>query len=250
VIRGAKSGTGATDVVVPTRVGSAWQRATVTAIRDETPTTKTFRLALERPTQRKAGQHFLIRLTAPDGYTATRSYSIANEPTVEDAVEITVELLAGGEVSTFLHEVVEVGDELDVRGPIGEWFVWDGEQRALLVGGGSGVVPLMAMLRHARHLGRSDLIHLVLSVRSPGDLYYADEILGREVTIIYTRVAPAGEERAVGRLTADDLPTSYLSDATSYVCGSPAFADAATDLLMRTGVPTDAIRIERFGPSG
>jgi ferredoxin-NADP reductase len=245
-----KSGTEATDVVVPTGAGSAWQRATVTAIQDETPTAKTFRLALEHPTQRKAGQHFLLRLTAPDGYTATRSYSIANEPTIADEVEVTVELLAGGEVSTFLHEVVEVGDEVEVRGPIGEWFVWDGDQRALLVGGGSGVVPLMAMLRYARHLGRSDLIHVVVSVRSPADLYYANEIRGPETTLIYTRVAPSGEERAVGRLTADDLPQSYLLDATTYVCGSPAFADAATDLLMSRGVPTTAIRVERFGPSG
>jgi ferredoxin-NADP reductase len=137
-----------------------------------------------------------------------------------------------------------------VRGPIGEWFVWDGETRALLVGGGSGVVPLMAMLRHARRLDRADLLHLVVSVRTAADLYYADEISGPETTLIYTRTAPAGVDRAPGRITADDLPKPFLGDDAVYVCGSPAFADAVTDLVTRHGVPTAAIRVERFGPSG
>ncbi len=229
---------------------STWQAATVTHIRTETPTAKTFRLALERPTPRKAGQHFLIRLTAPDGYTATRSYSVANTPSDDGAIEVTVERLADGEVSPFLHDVVEVGDELGVRGPIGEWFVWEADRRALLVGGGSGIVPLMAMLRHARELGRSSLVHLVVSVRSPADLYYADEVLGPETTVVYTRVAPDGVERPPGRLTVDDLPDAFLADATSYVCGSPAFADVATELLIARGVHVTAIRVERFGPSG
>jgi ferredoxin-NADP reductase len=233
-----------------TSAASAWQTATVTVIRAETPTAKTFRLALERPAHRQAGQHFLVRLTAPDGYTATRSYSVANAPSEEDAVEVTVERLAGGEVSPFLHDVVEVGDELEVRGPIGEWFVWDADRPALLIGGGSGVVPLMAMLRQARQLGRADLLRLVVSVRSPADLYYAEEIAGPETTVIYTRVAADGTKRPPGRLTEDDLPKQFLRDGTSYICGSPSFADAATDLVMSLGVAAPAIRVERFGPSG
>ncbi|MDQ1680015.1 MAG: hypothetical protein QOI42_874, partial [Frankiaceae bacterium] len=127
-----------------------WQTATVVAIRDETARTKTFRLALAAPSGHRAGQHFVVRLTAPAGYTASRSYSVASAPDGGREIELTVERLDDGEVSGFLHDVVEVGDELDVRGPIGGYFVWDGTTPALLLGGGSGIVPLMAMLRLAR----------------------------------------------------------------------------------------------------
>ena len=115
-----------------------------------------------------AGQHVVVRLTAPDGYTAQRSYSVASAPDGSDEIELTVELLEGGEVSGFLHDVVEVGDELELRGPLGGFFVWDGTTPALLIGGGSGIVPLMAMLRLARRSGRSELVRVVVSARSPG----------------------------------------------------------------------------------
>jgi ferredoxin-NADP reductase len=130
----------------------------VLSIRDETARAKTFRFALEEPSTHRAGQHYVVRLTAEDGYTASRSYSVASAPDDSREFELTVERLAHGEVSTFLHDVVEPGDELEVRGPIGGWFVWDGEAPAVLVGGGSGVVPLMAMVRYARNRGRSDLV--------------------------------------------------------------------------------------------
>ncbi len=238
----------------------AWQTATVVAIRDETPRAKTFRLALPEPSHHVAGQHFVVRLTAPDGYTASRSYSVASAPDGTNEIELTVERLEEGEVSTYLHDVVEPGDELEVRGPIGGWFVWDGSTPAVLLGGGSGVVPLMAMLRHARNTGRTDLVRLVVSVRSHRDLYYADELPGPETTVVYTREAPNGWPRAVGRLTVEDLPDTLLPDAllpgallpevTAYVCGSARFADGATDLLVAGGFPTDRIRVERFGPTG
>ncbi len=121
----------------------------IIAIKVETPRTKSFRLALQRPSPHLAGQHYLVRLTAPDGYTATRSYSVASAPDGSAEFELTVERLEDGEVSTFLHDVAEVGDQLEVRGPIGGWFVWTGQNPAVLVGGGSGVVPLMAMVRLA-----------------------------------------------------------------------------------------------------
>jgi ferredoxin-NADP reductase len=226
-----------------------WQTATVVAIRAETDTAKTFRLALERPVRHRAGQHFIVRLTAPDGYTASRSYSVASAPTDVAEIEITVERLAQGEVSPFLHDEVVVGDELEVRGPIGGWFVWDGDTPAVLVGGGSGVVPLMAMLRLARATNASNLLHLVVSARSPRDLYYADEVAGPETTIVYTRETPAGWPRPAARLAEADLPP-LARDVTGYVCGSPAFADAATDVLMQAGLPATRIRVERFGPSG
>ena len=148
--------------------GSPWFAATVIAITDETGRAKTYRLRLPHPSDHLAGQHVVVRLTAPDGYTAARSYSVASAPDGSDELDITVELLDGGEVSTFLHEVVEVGDELEVRGPLGGFFVWDGTSPALLVGGGSGLVPLMAMLRLARRSGRTDLVRLVVSSAQPG----------------------------------------------------------------------------------
>ena len=132
----------------------AWQDATVLEVRPETERVKTFRLGLADPTPRMAGQYFLVRLTAPDGYRAQRSYSVATPPTDDQVIELTVERLDDGEVSTFLHDAVVAGDTLEVRGPIGGWFVWPGTTPALLIGGGSGVVPLMSMLRLARrHAG-------------------------------------------------------------------------------------------------
>jgi ferredoxin-NADP reductase len=227
-----------------------WQTATVVGITDETARAKTFRLALPHPSAHMAGQHYVVRLTAPDGYTASRSYSLASAPDGSNQVEITVERLVGGEVSTFLHDVVVPGDELDVRGPIGQWFVWSGDTPALLVGGGSGVVPLMAMLRLARRTRRSDLVRLVVSVRRPKDLYYADELPGRETTVIYTRQGPPASPRPPGRLTAQDIPMAALPDDTlAYVCGNPGFADAASYLLVDLGVPVERIRVERFGPT-
>ena len=225
---------------------SPWQSATVVAVRDETARARTFRLALSRPVDHRAGQHYVVRLTAPDGYTASRSYSVASAPDGSGHIELTVERLADGEVSSFLHDVVVPGDELEVRGPIGGWFVWEGDTPAVLVGGGSGVVPLMSMLRLARRTGRSDLVRLVVSVRTPDDLYYADELPGPEVTVVHTRVAPPDAARPAGRLDTVDLPP-VPEAATVFVCGSNGFADAATTLVMEAGVPAGRIRVERFG---
>jgi ferredoxin-NADP reductase len=227
-----------------------WQTARVLSVRDETPRARTFRLALPEPRPHLPGQHYVVRLSAPDGYTASRDYSVASAPDDTGEIELTVERLDDGEVSEFLHDVVVPGDELEVRGPIGGFFAWDASGSAQLVGGGSGVVPLMAMLRHARRLGRTDLVRLVVSARSPADLYYADELPGPETTVIYTRQAPPGAGRAAGRLTVADVAPQVRGGETVYVCGSPGFADAATDVLIEAGVPVASIRVERFGPSG
>jgi ferredoxin-NADP reductase len=229
---------------------TAWQTATVVRITDETARAKTFRLRLEHTVAHVAGQHYVIRLTAPDGYTASRSYSIASAPDGSAELDFTVERLDGGEVSGFLHDVVEIGDELEVRGPLGGWFVWEGDTPALLVGGGSGVVPLMAMLRLARRTGRQDLVRLVVSVRAPEELLYAAELPGPETTVVFTRRSPDGGPRPPGRLTAADLPALPAPGTTGYVCGSAGFADSATDLLIASGLPAAAIRVERFGPTG
>ena len=231
-------------------MADVWQPATVLDIRDETARAKTFRLALPRPTGHRAGQHYVVRLTAPDGYTAQRSYSVASAPDGSNEFELTVERLAGGEVSPFLHDVVVPGDELEVRGPIGGWFVWDASSPALLIGGGSGVVPLMAMLRLARARDREDLLQVVVSVRSPADLYYGDEIVGQHTTLAFTGSAPDGFGRPVGRLSPDDIGPLVRDEATAYVCGSHLFADAMADLLQEIGVEASRIRLERFGPTG
>ncbi|HUC14634.1 MAG TPA: FAD-binding oxidoreductase [Acidimicrobiales bacterium] len=234
---------------VPSRT-SPWQTATVIQVRPETARAKTFRLALAQPSRHLAGQHYVVRLTAPDGYSASRSYSVASAPDGSNEIEVTVERLEDGEVSSFLHDVVVVGDELEIRGPIGGWFVWEGASPAVLVGGGSGVVPLMAMLRLARNLGRPELVRLVVSVRSPADLYYSDELPGPESLVVYTRSAPAGYGRPPGHLNASDLAPALLPGATGYICGSSGFADAASTLLVTAGVSEAQIRVERFGPSG
>jgi ferredoxin-NADP reductase len=222
----------------------------VLAVRDETPRARTLRLALPEPRPHLAGQHYVLRLTAPDGYTASRSYSVASAPDDTGEIELTIEKLDGGEVSEFVHDVVVPGDELEVRGPIGGFFNWAGDVPALLVGGGSGVVPLMAMLRLARRAGRADLLRLVVSARSPTDLYYAEELPGPEVVVVYTRAAPPGADRAAGRLAVADVAPLVRGGEDAYVCGSPGFADAATSALLDAGVPVGRIRVERFGPSG
>ena len=235
----------------PTPTPTPWRVATVVDVVPETARAKTFRLSVPGRPRHLAGQHYVVRLTAPDGYTATRSYSVASAPDDGDLVDLTVERLADGEVSTFLHDEVVVGDELEVRGPIGGWFVWRGDTPALLVGGGSGVVPLMSMLRLARATGRSDLVRLVVSVRSPDDLYYAGEIEGPETTVVHTRVAPPGSPRPVGRLRPDDLaPLVGGDDTVVYVCGSAGFCTAVGDLCVGLGVAPGRIRVERFGPTG
>jgi len=226
-----------------------WQQATVVAVRAESANAKTFRLALSRPSRHLAGQHYVVRLTAPGGYRASRSYSVASAPDGGAEVEITVERLERGEVSAFLHDEVVVGDVLEARGPIGGWFVWRGDGPALCIGGGSGIAPLMAMLRLARRSGRIGLLQLLVSARSPRDLYYADELPGPETTIAFTREIPPGFPRPPGRLTPADLPESVPPGATAYLCGSSGFVEGAAALAEAAGIPAASVRVERFGPS-
>jgi ferredoxin-NADP reductase len=230
------------------RAPGPWQPATVLGVHDETASAKTFTLRLPDPRPHFPGQHYIVRLTAPDGYRAQRSYSVASAPG-GDVIDLTVERLPGGEVSGFLHEAVMPGDTLEVRGPIG-YFAWDCETPALGIAGGSGVVPLMAMLRAARRDGRADLMRLVVSVRTPADLYYSRELPGPDATVVYTRQVPAGLSRPAGRLALADLAPAVRQHQVAYVCGSPAFCDSATSLLRDLELPTVGIRVERFGPSG
>lgn len=231
-----------------------WQLAEIEDIRVETHRMRTFRLRLPRPMPHVAGQHVVVRLTAPDGYTASRSYSIASAPGDGHVVELMVERLDEGEVSTYLHDGLRVGDTLELRGAFGGWFAWNGRTPALLVGGGSGVVPLMSMLRHARALAtrrepaQAPQIRLVESVRAPEELPFAEEY-GDESTIVYTRSAPPGWTGRVGRLDAETLAPLLIPGATAYVCGSAGFAEHASQLLVEVGQPVGDIRVERYGPT-
>jgi ferredoxin-NADP reductase len=194
------------------------------------------------------GQHYVVRLTADDGYSASRSYSVASPPS-DPLVELYVERLDDGEVSGFLADVVEVGDELEVRGPIGGWFAWDGVTPALAVGGGTGVVPLVSMLRHARDLGHPERVCLVAAGRTFAELPYAEEIVGGcDLVVLSREPSPAG--RPPGRLGADDLVPHLRGQQVVFVCGSAAFAETTSQLLVSLGVDADSIRVERFGPSG
>jgi ferredoxin-NADP reductase len=222
----------------------------VDEIRRETPRAKTFRLALPMWMPHLPGQHYDVRLTAPDGYRAQRSYSIASSPLDEGWVELTIDRLEDGEVSPYFHDVLEKGDQVEVRGPFASYFVWRGESPVLLVGGGSGVVPLMAMLRHRRRTMPELPMRLVYSVRAPDEVIYADE-LGDDAVLTYTRDAPAGWSGHTGRIDAPLLAAAGLDGAaTVFICGSHGFVEAAARLAMEAGIPAASIRTERFGPTG
>lgn len=227
----------------------AWQVATVTAVRDETATARTLVLDVPAWPGHLAGQHLDVRLTAPDGYRASRSYSIAS---AGPSVELTVERLDDGEVSPYLTQVLSPGDPLEIRGPVGGWFVWRPEQPGpvQLVAGGSGIVPLMAMLRSGASRAR-----LVYSVRRPEAVIYAtelDKLAARDevaLTYAYTRSAPPGVSR-VGRIDSALLEeVTWPAEAmpTTYVCGPTSFVEAAADLLVNAGHDPATIRTERFG---
>jgi ferredoxin-NADP reductase len=235
---------------VAPRAPGRWQVATVSSIKVETPNVKSFRLKPPMWMPHLPGQHYDVRLTAPDGYVAQRSYSVASSPLDEHEVEITVDRLADGEVSPYFHDVLEVGDQVEVRGPFASYFVWRGTEPppVVLVGGGSGVVPLMAMLRHRRRTSPDTDMRLIYSVRTAEDVIYADE-LGDETTLTYSRSAPAGWTGHVGRIDAGLIAEVAAGAMTAYVCGSNAFVEAAGRLLMDAGVSPEWIRTERFGPT-
>jgi ferredoxin-NADP reductase len=236
------------------RAPGRWQIATVTAIREETPSVRSFRLSVPMWLAHLPGQHYDVRLTAPDGYSAQRSYSIASSPCDEGEIELTIDCLADGEVSPYFHDVVEVGDQVQLRGPFASYFVWRGNEPApvLLVGGGSGIVPLMAMLRHRARTSSACPMRLVYSVRTAADVIYAEELaaLGDDVVITYTREPPAGWSGHTGRIDAALISAAAQGAMTAYLCGSNGFVEAASGLLLDAGLAPDTIRTERFGPTG
>jgi ferredoxin-NADP reductase len=234
---------------VEQRAPGRWQIGTVTSIKPETPRVKSFRLALPMWMPHLPGQHYDVRLTAPDGYRAQRSYSVASSPLDRGEIELTIDRLEDGEVSPYFHDVLVEGDQVEVRGPFASYFVWRGERPVLLVGGGSGVVPLMAMLRHRRRTMPELPMRLVYSVRYAEDVIYADE-LGDDARLTFTRTPPAGWSGHTGRIDGGLLEQAGVGGGTAFVCGSNGFVETASDLLLEAGFPPARVRTERFGPTG
>jgi ferredoxin-NADP reductase len=245
--------------IVPPGGRLAWQEATVTAVTPLTPRVKSFLLKPPQWHGFMAGQHLDVRLTAPDGYQAERGYSIGSAPE-SPAVELVVERLEEGEVSPFFHEVVVPGDTVEMRGPIGGHFTWGRKDRGpiLLVGGGSGVVPLVSMLRHRAIVAPDVPMTLVYSSRAREEVIFREELMRRAETdpnftlvVTLTRESAVEKPFRMGRIGAE-LVVEVIAGfggppRLSFVCGSTAFVDSATRLLLDMGVAFPTIRTERYG---
>jgi len=239
-----------------------WQIATVTSIKLETPRVKTFTFSLPDWNAHRAGQHYDIRLTAADGYQAQRSYSIASEPEQEGEIELTVERIADGEVSAFLHDELVTGDRLEMRGPIGGYFVWEATmtEPVILIAGGSGVVPLMSMIRHRTAARAQTPTRLLYSSRTFEDILYYDELEklnaegnGLEIFHTLTRSQPAGWKgysRRMDERMLKDLVQPFAETAQVFICGPTLLVESAANTLVEIGLRPGQIRTERFGPSG
>lgn len=240
-----------------------WQIASVTDIKPETAKVKSFTLTLPSWTRHRAGQHYDLRLTAEDGYQTQRSYSIASEPEREGEVDITVERINDGEVSTYLHDVIVKGDKVEVRGPIGGYFVWDAgflPAPLLLIAGGSGVVPLMSMLRHRTAIMGNNPTALLYSSRSFEDIVYYNELdklhkadNGLQVFHTLTRSQPAdwkGYARRIDEEMLREVAGPLGGAVQVFICGPTSMVESAANGLVKIGVKSNQIRTERFGPTG
>jgi ferredoxin-NADP reductase len=234
-----------------------WRTVTVREVVDETQQARTLVLDVPDWPGHVAGQHVDVRLTAEDGYQAQRSYSIASAPE-DQRVALTIERLDDGEVSPYLAGEVRTGDEFEIRGPVGGHFTWRVQEGGplLLVAGGSGLVPLMAMLRHRAAQGSDVDARLLLSTRSLEDVFYRDELSaldGVRVSYTLTRERPAdwnGYERRVDAEMLADVGPAASEDPRIFVCGPTAFVEQAAESLVSLGHEPGAIRTERFGPTG
>lgn len=237
-----------------------WREARLVDIIGRTPTVKSFVLQPPQPMPFIAGQHAEVRLTAPDGYRAQRSYSISSAPEAPEAIELTIEQLDDGEVSPFLHEVAEIGDAIEIRGPLGGHFIWSVDEGGpiLLIGAGSGVAPLMSMIRHRAAQGSAVPMLLLFSARSWDDLIFREELLaldarrdGFEAVFTLTREParrPSDHSRRIDTaMIRDVLGRLGASPARVYVCGSNPFVETAAEGVLAAGVAPDIVRTERYG---
>jgi ferredoxin-NADP reductase len=235
-----------------------WQVATLVERRPETGTAHTLVFEVADWLGHLPGQHVDVRLTAEDGYSTQRSYSLA-APARGGRVELTVQRVPDGEVSPYLTEVLQPGDQVELRGPVGGWFVWrpGGTAPVLLVGGGSGLVPLMAMVRARGQANSRAPFRLLYSVRTPAEILYADELRrpqpGLDVTLLYTRAAAEGVSRPAGRLSVADISTAAWPpdfEPECFVCGPTGFVETVADIIQALGHDPRRIKTERFGPTG
>jgi ferredoxin-NADP reductase len=240
--------------------GVRWQKATVVDIIARTPRIKSFLVTLSLPFGFQAGQHVDLRLTAPNGYRAMRSYSIGSSPEDNGPIELAIERLDGGEVSSFFHETVTVGDEIELRGPLGGYFIWSHADGGplLLIGGGSGVVPLMAMVRYRNKAAVDIPTVLLLSARTWEEVLFQEELLalhnlrnGFSLVLSLTREPPRRKldygRRIDPALIADVLGLLPGRPKHIFVCGSNAFANAAADGAVAAGVSAATVHTERYG---
>lgn len=235
---------------------SGWKVGTVTAVTTETPTGRSISIDVPGWSGNIAGQHVDVRLTAPDGYQAVRSYSIASVGDAE-SVQLAVDRLPDGEVSPYLVDELRPGDELELRGPLGGWFVWRPTQTepVQLIGGGSGIVPLIAMIRSHAASGSTARFRLLYSVRSAEDAFFADELASLEsdtleIAWIYTRRAPVGWPLEAGRLTRSVLEAKTFAasgNPSVFVCGPTGFVESVASWLVELGHDPSAVKTERFG---
>ena len=241
---------------------SSWHGATVAAVHRETPNASRLELDVEGWPGNAAGQHLDVRLTAPDGYSATRSYSIASSGS-STRVVLAVDKLPDGEVSPFLVDDVRAGDMLEVHGPLGAFFVWapvaeTGDTRPVqLIAGGSGVVPLFAMAQAHADADDSTPFRLLYSVRTPDDVYFSEELRGLvdasaplRLDLVYTRRTPDGWPTPAGRITREALEAAVIPAADRprvYVCGSTGFVELVADWLVGLGHDPRSVRTERYG---
>jgi len=239
-----------------------WHRGTVVGLRDETATARTIALQVPDWPGHVAGQRVDLRVTSADGYSAVREYSIASAPRADGRIELSVERLENGEVSPYLTQDLALGDRLELRGPIGGWFVWHETQTEpiQLVAGGSGIVPLMAMIRSRETARSSAPFRLLYSVRHPTSIWYRQELQnptatnhGVDITFVYTRSTPANWPRPPARIDSTLLAAvswPAVLSPTCYVCGPTSFVEHIAGLMTSSGHSPERIRTERFGPSG
>jgi ferredoxin-NADP reductase len=243
-----------------TAATARWQNCAIVEVVARTPAIKSFFLRLSETFDYTAGQHVDVRLTAPTGYTAMRSYSIASAPSNSSVIELAIERLADGEVSPFFHDVAQAGDTIELRGPLGGHFLWPGpyDKPVLLIGAGSGVVPLMAMIRYRKASGEAAPVALLLSSRTWDDVLFRDELLELEgslpdfaLALALTR-EPATRRADFSRwidarMVAEVAARLPMSPGCAFVCGSNAFVDTAADAALAFGLKASAIKTERYG---
>ena len=246
---------------MPPQTEKPWRVATVTAVKIASNRVKLFTLELPSSGNFKAGQHYDVRLTAPDGYQAQRSYSLASSPGDTNLIEIAIELIDDGEVSSYFHDSVEPGEMIEIRGPIGGHFTWEPShtKSSIFVAGGSGIAPIISMLRHRFTVKNNAPVLLLFSVRTEDDILYREELErmfdndpSLHVVTTITRGTSKdwiGNTRRIDQGMIDSaLVNTGVKPESAYVCGGSGFVESIADILLDTGLDFNQIHIERFGP--